>query len=532
MNAVRFSIVVPTCERAATLRFALRTCLDQAFDDYEVVVSDNHSTPETKAVVDACGSPKVRYVRTPERVAMSTNWEFGVGHARGEYVLVIGDDDGLLPHALAELDGLAHAHGPKAIRWAMALYTWPTIALPGQGDYICVPLGREVVERDGRELIREAAAFRANYTDLPMMYNTAVRRDVLDDLRRRTGRVFAHPSPDVYSGFAIAHAAGRFLSTSVAMTVSGLSGTSNGIANLFNRGRSEIEREFTRLNAKDGLHSDPTVPDLPVFPEGPTADAFAVAKRLLFPGWDIELDRRELARVCLRGARVAAADWPAAVETVRRSFDDAAELQRWFEAELAATPHCPPPPFQLRPAVLGLHGSQLHLDAAAFGVRDVAAAARLCGRVLACDPAVPYPASDHAAAAAAVFKAVAGWDEQERAVFALHQAVAKAQSALADAAAALADAGAALVGESALREQAAVLADHQRVLEAVCIEREAIIHRTDGQLRELNARLAEAERQLLAAHQQLQAERQRQRWSLKRLVLGTRRRLAGLITSR
>ena len=78
MPAVKFSVVIPTRERADTLRFALQTCLDQTFDDYEVIVSDNCSSPATKAAVDELASPKVRYVRTPEPVAMSRNWEFGV----------------------------------------------------------------------------------------------------------------------------------------------------------------------------------------------------------------------------------------------------------------------------------------------------------------------------------------------------------------------------------------------------------------------------------------------------------------------
>src|SRR5262245_10622310 len=218
MSAVRFSVVIPTRERAETLQYALRTCLDQEFDDYEIIVSDNCSSPATKAVVDAVKSPKVRYVRTAEPVAMSNNWEFGVTHARGEYIIVIGDDDGLLPHSLRELDRLIRDSGAKAIRWSDAYYTWPTAAMPGHGHYLRLPLSCAIWEQDGEKLIRDVAEFRAFYTELPMLYNTAVHRGVLDQLRERTGRVFPHPIPDVYSGFAIAHVAGRFHSTSVPMS--------------------------------------------------------------------------------------------------------------------------------------------------------------------------------------------------------------------------------------------------------------------------------------------------------------------------
>ncbi|MBM3982195.1 MAG: glycosyltransferase family 2 protein [Planctomycetes bacterium] len=382
MSAPRFSVVVPTRERADTLRFALRTCLDQDFDDYEVIVSDNHSSPATRAVVDEFASPKVGYVRTEKPVAMSTNWEFAVGHARGEYVILIGDDDGLLPHALRELDRLACDTGARAIRWTAAYYTWPTVAVAGQGNYLRVPLGREVCERDGADVIREVAEFRAFYTDLPMLYNAAVHRDVLDALRARAGRVFPHPVPDVYSGFAVAYAAGRFLSATAPMSVSGQSRASNGLATLFFRGRSATSDEFFALNAADGLHSEHTVPDVPVFPHVPVADSFAFAKRVLFPDLPVELDRKALAAACVTGARVTEADWPAALAAVRAAFADDAELEKWFDAELAHKPYAAPPPVRLRPDRLTADGTALHLDAAAFGVSDVAGAGALCERLL------------------------------------------------------------------------------------------------------------------------------------------------------
>ena len=344
MSSPRFSVVIPTRARAATLRHALRTCVDQGFDDYEVIVSDNFSGPDTKAVVDELGSPRVRYVRTAEPAAMSASWEFAVGHARGEYVVLVGDDDGLLPHALEGLDRLARDTGARAIRWDAAYYTWPDVAMPGQGDYLRVPTGREVRERDGLEVVRAVAGFREFYTALPMLYNAAVHRDVLAALRARCGRVFPHPVPDVYSGFAVAACAGTFVSVAAPMGVSGQSGASNGIATLFNRGTNAIDAEFHALNARAGLRHETAVPDLPVYPHVPVADSFACAKRLLFPGDPAAVDRRALARACVAGARVPAREWPEARARVRVALADDPELVAWFDTELAGAPYRPPPP--------------------------------------------------------------------------------------------------------------------------------------------------------------------------------------------
>lgn len=489
--SVRFSVVIPTRERAETLRFALRTCLEQSFDDYEIVVSDNFSSPATRAVVEEAASPRVRYVRTSEPVAMSTSWEFAVSHARGEYVTLIGDDDGLLPHALGELDRVARETGTKAIRWDPAFYTWPNVALPGQGNYLRLPFGCAMAERDGRAAIREVIAFREFYTALPMLYNSAVHRDVLADLRRLTGRVFPHPIPDVYSGFAIAHAAGRYISTTVPMSVSGQSGASNGIATLFNRGRNAIDAEFHALNARDGLRSEPTVPDLPAFPHVVVADSFAFAKRTLFPDLAADIDRRALSVACVVGSRVAEADWPAALATVREALADLPEEQAWFDAELAATPFRAPPAVQMRPSRLGFDGTYLHLDAAAFGVIDVAAAARLCEQLLNYrDQPVPYsPEDDRHVAAMKIAELAFVCDERERAILWLHLTSSEL-----------------LQSTHALRQsQSELLQSRSELLAAVnrlqgtCEEREQIIRRVGAQSRDLDQRL-----------------REERRWSLKR----------------
>jgi glycosyltransferase involved in cell wall biosynthesis len=44
LNRPFFSIVMPTRDRAHLLKFALQSALSQTFDDYEILVSDNHST--------------------------------------------------------------------------------------------------------------------------------------------------------------------------------------------------------------------------------------------------------------------------------------------------------------------------------------------------------------------------------------------------------------------------------------------------------------------------------------------------------
>ena len=110
MTRPRFSIVVPTRNRPDTLRSALTTCIAQNYDDYEIVVCDNSEGRDSEEVVRDLASPRIRYLAPSQALAMSANWERGVTEARGEYVTVLGDDDGFMPYALAELDELITKH--------------------------------------------------------------------------------------------------------------------------------------------------------------------------------------------------------------------------------------------------------------------------------------------------------------------------------------------------------------------------------------------------------------------------------------
>lgn len=382
MDAIKFSVVVPTRERASTLRHCLRSCLDQNFDDYEVIVSDNFSSPATREVVDEIGSSKVRYLRTPGPLAMSSSWEYALTHARGEYIVLIGDDDGLLPHALKEIDVLSRESHSRAIRWDAAYYTWPSFSIPGQENYLRIPLFRKLCVVESTRVISEVIGFHENYSLLPMFYNSAIHRDVTAELRAKTGRVFCNAIPDVYSGFAVAAVAGRFLSTDVPMSISGQSAASNGVAALFRRGQTSIDKEFREFNAKEGFLPYPRIPDLPAFPHVPVADSFLCAKQHLFPEAPMAMDRKRFVIGCVENLRVRTSEeWQWGMDLLRDSLSDDLGLQKWFDAGLAKTP------FriissEIRPKTLGFDRQYLHLDAAGFGVTNVYEAAQQCENIL------------------------------------------------------------------------------------------------------------------------------------------------------
>ncbi len=53
-----FSIVIPTRDRPNLLKDAIQSALEQEFDDYEIIVSDNSTNSETQKLVSEFESKK------------------------------------------------------------------------------------------------------------------------------------------------------------------------------------------------------------------------------------------------------------------------------------------------------------------------------------------------------------------------------------------------------------------------------------------------------------------------------------------
>ncbi len=401
MIAPRFSIVIPTRERPHTLEHTLATCTAQE-GDLEIVVSDNFSEPRTREIVEGCGDARVRYARTPALLAMTDSLEFAVAQARGEFVIIQGDDDGLLAHAVPVIDKVLRETGTPLLRWDCAVYNWPDLSNPHfRPNALLLPLtqtrrGHALHAMNTRDTIRAAANGHASYSDLPVIYNAAIRRDLLDALRARTGRAFKTRTPDVYGAFAVAALVDSYQSLRAPLGICGRSGASTGVARHFSKKGSPIDNDFRRLNEAAGLYLHPWVPDLPPIASA-VADAFLWARAELFPGdAAMTLDRAQLVRNCLREMDVDTADeWNEVRASFRAALADDDALLAWFEGEYGTTDHAALPRTHRAHDWRRCGEGYMHLDASAFGARNVTDVAALCERLLGYNlEGLPYAPAD------------------------------------------------------------------------------------------------------------------------------------------
>jgi glycosyltransferase involved in cell wall biosynthesis len=379
----KFSIVIPTRERHETLKYALESCLAQDFDDFEIVVCDNCSSAATKQVVDEFGSPHIRYFRAEQPLSMQDNWNLAYTFSSGDWVIFIGDDDGLLPFGLRQLNQALKRNDVKAVRWNYAVYSWPNIIAPEFANYLQLCLLRHEVVLESKAIIKGVLQGCVGANLLPNLYHSAVAREILEEIRRRTGKVFAGYHPDTYTSFGVAYLSERHLSLTIPISVSGFSGSSNNIAFSFLRRKHEYAKKHRNENASHGLQINPWVPDLPTL-WSVLADSFLLAKRDLFPDDpDLVFDRKLFAERFLREMPIDdVSEWDDGLAEIRRSLEDDPALLSWFDTFAPTIPPSVRARDSFRPKILGYGDGYLHIDTAKCGVTDVAGAARLASGIL------------------------------------------------------------------------------------------------------------------------------------------------------
>ena len=100
-SAPRVSVVIPTHNRAALLPRAVDSVLAQTWEDFELIIVDDHFTDETPAVVAGLADGRIRSLRHECNTGQSRAFNTGTESARGEYIAFLDDDDEWLPHKLA-----------------------------------------------------------------------------------------------------------------------------------------------------------------------------------------------------------------------------------------------------------------------------------------------------------------------------------------------------------------------------------------------------------------------------------------------
>ncbi len=99
----RYSIVIPTYNRADSVEHTLQSCFAQTMDDLEIVVVDDGSSDNTLEVLNNINDPRLVVV-AQENAGPAAARNHGMRVAKGQYIAFLDSDDIWYPEFLQQAD--------------------------------------------------------------------------------------------------------------------------------------------------------------------------------------------------------------------------------------------------------------------------------------------------------------------------------------------------------------------------------------------------------------------------------------------
>jgi glycosyltransferase involved in cell wall biosynthesis len=255
-----FSIAIPTRNRSRTLFFSIKSVLQSIETDYEIVVSDNGDDGLAKAVVDRFSSNRIRYVKAPRPLSMTDNWSLALANCRGDYITLLGDDDGLMPRSLSNARLLIENTGMNVVSWNPHTYWWSDTIAYWHANILYVSGYKELKKIRTRDILQRHFLNPTSFSDLPQIYNSFVARHLIESATNRWKSYFPIENcPDIVSGYVNAILEDKILITDIPLSVRGNSGASNGTAFWCRHAGDAIRKETLRFERAHGDKSKPGI---------------------------------------------------------------------------------------------------------------------------------------------------------------------------------------------------------------------------------------------------------------------------------
>ena len=283
-NKPILSIIIPTKNRYSYLKILLRSIIQSRSNKYEIIVSDNSdNNTEILNFIDDLNSTKIKYYHQEGFLSMSDNFDKGVEKAIGKYVIILGDDDGILVDE--SVDFLENCYGQdiQAI-YPMAInYQWPDNSHSIWGSLGgTINISRKSTFMKQLDIPKELKkqsnyGFGLGLGKLPRVYHGFVLNKCCQELKAKCGTAFPGPSPDMANAVGLSTFLKKSFVTNKFLVISGHSNKSAAGMG----GRKEHIGEINNIPALPKNTSNLWSNKIPFFWSGPTIYAESARQALV-----------------------------------------------------------------------------------------------------------------------------------------------------------------------------------------------------------------------------------------------------------
>lgn len=250
------SILIPTRNRARYVGYAVQSAINIQSDDIEILVSENHSQDNTKAVLASYSDHRLRVISPDSPLPMHENWEFLLAESSGEWVYFLGDDDAMMAHAVEHLRKVVNNYPRvEAIVSPRAYYFWDGVQDQYGDTCLSVNFSAKEVWRDSKKMLAKCIDGDIDYLSLPQCYSGGFqRRTLINRIKRsQSGIYFKSVTPDAYSALAAVIHTFRYLEIGVPLAWVGSSPHRSSKTTNASEVSKDRNADFTGMHSEDKL---------------------------------------------------------------------------------------------------------------------------------------------------------------------------------------------------------------------------------------------------------------------------------------
>jgi len=220
-----FSVVIPTHNRTSTLIHTVSTVLRQDYCDFEIIISDNGTTDRVSSIRHILSDPRIKIHDHSEFATMTANFEAGIAKAKGSYIIVIGDDDALMPGSLKAIRNCIEVSNSPIIYWPVSIYFWPI----GSSAPRFIPATSQASNWKDIWSIARTSSFLGDILNhkLPSCYHCAVSNSLYQTVRTEKGFVLSTQAPDLFAAYMLPYYSRLAYFHGEPLTINGRSKNSN-----------------------------------------------------------------------------------------------------------------------------------------------------------------------------------------------------------------------------------------------------------------------------------------------------------------
>ena len=138
---MKFSVLLPTRNGEKYLKTCIQSILDQSYDDMELIVFDNANTDGSGLIIESFSNDnRMKHYKSQTVVSVTENWNNALNKSSGDYVLMIGDDDYLLPGFFKKLELIIERNNePDGITFNGYSFVYPGVIKDSKTSFYSDP---------------------------------------------------------------------------------------------------------------------------------------------------------------------------------------------------------------------------------------------------------------------------------------------------------------------------------------------------------------------------------------------------------